>query len=167
MTHINVPAFTVIKIPDEMPFEDAACFIFTYGTSHSALKDRAAIKAGETLLILGAAGGVGVAAIEIAKALGDKKVIILQNHGILTTGPSVDIALWFYMSMERCCQLKALQPGSSIMPGKVNPVIPEAVAMASADVIGNDASITVAAQAGSFQLNVMLPVIAYNLLKFL
>mgnify|MGYP001286187114 FL=1 len=62
-------------------------------------------------------------------------------------------------------QLKALQPGSSIMPGKVNPVIPEAVAMASADVIGNDVSITVAAQAGSFQLNVMLPVIAYNLLK--
>ena len=62
-------------------------------------------------------------------------------------------------------QLKALQPGSSIMPGKVNPVIPEAVAMASADVIGNDVSITVAAQSGSFQLNVMLPVIAYNLLK--
>ena len=62
-------------------------------------------------------------------------------------------------------ELKALQPGSSIMPGKVNPVIPEAVAMASADVIGNDISITVAAQSGSFQLNVMLPVIAYNLLK--
>ena len=62
-------------------------------------------------------------------------------------------------------ELKALQPGSSIMPGKVNPVIPEAVAMASADVIGNDVSITVAAQSGSFQLNVMLPVIAYNLLK--
>ena len=62
-------------------------------------------------------------------------------------------------------ELKALQPGSSIMPGKVNPVIPEAVAMSSADVIGNDVSITVAAQSGSFQLNVMLPVIAYNLLK--
>ena len=62
-------------------------------------------------------------------------------------------------------ELNALQPGSSIMPGKVNPVIPEAVAMASADVIGNDVSITVAAQSGSFQLNVMLPVIAYNLLK--
>ena len=61
--------------------------------------------------------------------------------------------------------LKALQPGSSIMPGKVNPVIPEAVTMVSADVIGNDVSITVAAQAGNFQLNVMLPVIAYNLLK--
>ena len=51
------------------------------------------------------------------------------------------------------------------MPVKVNPVIPEAVAMASADVIGNDVSITVAAQSGTFQLNVMLPVIAYNLLK--
>ena len=62
-------------------------------------------------------------------------------------------------------ELKALQPGSSIMPGKVNPVIPEAVAMASADVIGNDVSITVAAQSGTFQLNDMLPVIAYNLLK--
>tara|TARA_B100000614_G_scaffold106059_1_gene95525 strand:+ start:533 stop:1924 length:1392 start_codon:yes stop_codon:yes gene_type:complete len=62
-------------------------------------------------------------------------------------------------------ELKALQPGSSIMPGKVNPVIPEAVTMASADVIGNDVSITVASQSGNFQLNVMLPVIAYNLLK--
>ncbi len=62
-------------------------------------------------------------------------------------------------------ELKALQPGSSIMPGKVNPVIPEAVAMASADVIGNDVSVTVASQSGNFQLNVMLPVIAYNLLK--
>tara|TARA_B100001248_G_C27333454_1_gene432613 strand:- start:201 stop:1202 length:1002 start_codon:yes stop_codon:yes gene_type:complete len=62
-------------------------------------------------------------------------------------------------------ELKALQPGSSIMPGKVNPVIPEAVNMVSADVIGNDVSITVAAQSGNFQLNVMLPVIAYNLLK--
>ena len=62
-------------------------------------------------------------------------------------------------------ELKALQPGSSIMPGKVNPVIPEAVAMASADVIGNDVTVTIAAQSGNFQLNVMLPVIAYNLLK--
>jgi len=62
-------------------------------------------------------------------------------------------------------ELQALQPGSSIMPGKVNPVIPEAVAMVAADVIGNDVSVTVAAQSGNFQLNVMLPVIAYNNLK--
>ncbi len=61
--------------------------------------------------------------------------------------------------------LPALQPGSSIMPGKVNPVIPEAVAMVCAQVIGNDATITVAGQSGNFQLNVMLPVIAWNLLQ--
>ena len=62
-------------------------------------------------------------------------------------------------------ELPALQPGSSIMPGKVNPVIPEAVAMAAAQVIGNDTTITVAGQSGNFQLNVMLPVIAYNTLQ--
>jgi len=61
--------------------------------------------------------------------------------------------------------LPALQPGSSIMPGKVNPVIPEAVAMACAQVIGNDNTITIAGQSGNFQLNVMLPLIAYNLLQ--
>jgi len=61
--------------------------------------------------------------------------------------------------------LPAVQPGSSIMPGKVNPVIPEAVAMVCAQVIGNDTTITIAAQSGNFQLNVMLPVIAYNLLQ--
>ncbi|HXN10746.1 MAG TPA: class II fumarate hydratase, partial [Steroidobacteraceae bacterium] len=61
--------------------------------------------------------------------------------------------------------LPALQPGSSIMPGKVNPVIPEATAMVAAQVIGHDATITIAGQSGNFQLNVMLPVIAYNLLE--
>ena len=61
--------------------------------------------------------------------------------------------------------LPALQPGSSIMPGKVNPVIPEATAMVAAQVIGNDLAITVAGQSGNFQLNVMLPVIAHNLLQ--
>jgi fumarate hydratase class II len=61
--------------------------------------------------------------------------------------------------------LPALQPGSSIMPGKVNPVIPEALAMVSVQVIGNDATIVAAGQAGNFQLNVMLPVVAYNLLQ--
>ena len=62
-------------------------------------------------------------------------------------------------------KLPALQPGSSIMPGKVNPVIPEAAAMAAAQVIGNDNTITVAGQSGNFQLNVMLPVVAHNLLQ--
>jgi len=62
-------------------------------------------------------------------------------------------------------ELEALQPGSSIMPGKVNPVIPEAAAMVSAQVIGNDAAITVGGQSGNFELNVMLPLIAQNLLN--
>jgi fumarate hydratase class II len=61
-------------------------------------------------------------------------------------------------------KLPALQPGSSIMPGKVNPVIPEAVAMVAAQVMGLDASIAIAGQSGNFQLNVMLPLIACNLL---
>ncbi len=62
-------------------------------------------------------------------------------------------------------RLPALQPGSSIMPGKVNPVIPEAVAMVCAKVIGADATITIAGQSGNFQLNVMLPLIAHELLQ--
>jgi fumarate hydratase class II len=61
--------------------------------------------------------------------------------------------------------LPALQPGSSIMPAKVNPVIPEAVCMAAAQVIGNDAAIALAGQAGNFQLNTMLPLVAANLLE--
>lgn len=61
--------------------------------------------------------------------------------------------------------LPALQPGSSIMPGKVNPVIPEATAMVCAQVIGNDTTITIAGQSGNFQLNVMLPLVAHNLLQ--
>ena len=64
-------------------------------------------------------------------------------------------------------ELQALQPGSSIMPGKVNPVIPEAVCMVAARVIGNDGTITVAGQSGNFQLNVMLPVVAATLLESL
>ena len=61
--------------------------------------------------------------------------------------------------------LPALQPGSSIMPGKVNPVIPEAATMVAAQVIGNDVTVTIAGQSGVFELNVMLPVLAHNLLQ--
>jgi fumarate hydratase class II len=61
--------------------------------------------------------------------------------------------------------IPSLQPGSSIMPGKVNPVIPEAVLQVAAQVMGNDTAIAIGGQAGNFELNVMLPVIAYNLLQ--
>jgi fumarate hydratase, class II len=61
--------------------------------------------------------------------------------------------------------LPEVQPGSSIMPGKVNPVIAESVAMVAAQVMGNDATVTIAGQSGNFELNVMLPLIAYNLIQ--
>jgi fumarate hydratase class II len=62
-------------------------------------------------------------------------------------------------------RLPDLQPGSSIMPGKVNPVIPEAVVMVCAQVVGNDAAVAFAGSAGNFELNVALPVMARNLLE--
>jgi NADPH2:quinone reductase len=67
---VAAPAAHCLKISDAMPFEEAAAFQMTYGTSLHALKDRAGLKAGETLLILGAAGGVGSAAVELGKAMG-------------------------------------------------------------------------------------------------
>jgi NADPH2:quinone reductase len=71
---VKVQAARVLPIPDAMPFDEASAFILTYGTSYYALKDRGVLKAGETVLILGAAGGVGVAAIELAKAIGARVV---------------------------------------------------------------------------------------------
>lgn len=71
---VKLPAARTLPIPDAMPFDEASAFILTYGTSYYALKDRGQLKAGETVLILGAAGGVGVAAIELAKAMGARVV---------------------------------------------------------------------------------------------
>ncbi|MBL8536792.1 MAG: NADPH:quinone oxidoreductase family protein [Hyphomonadaceae bacterium] len=71
---VKAQAARVLPIPDAMPFDEASAFILTYGTSYYALKDRGQLNAGETVLILGAAGGVGVAAIELAKAMGAKVV---------------------------------------------------------------------------------------------
>ena len=78
-THVVIEANRVLPIPDAMPFEEAACFIFTYGTSHHALKDRAALQKGESLLILGAAGGVGAAAIELGKAAGARVIAAVSS----------------------------------------------------------------------------------------
>ena len=98
-------------------------------------------------------------AVELSSALKNLSIVLMKISNDLrwmNSGPLTGLGE---------IELEALQPGSSIMPGKVNPVIPEAVAMVCADVIGNDTSITVAGQSGNFQLNVMLPVVAYNLLK--
>jgi NADPH2:quinone reductase len=73
-SHACIPASLALPLPPGFKFEDAAAFICTYATSHHALIDRAALKAGETVLILGAAGGVGTAAIQIAKASGARVI---------------------------------------------------------------------------------------------
>lgn len=87
---VKVEANRLVALPKKMSFEEGAAFILTYGTSDHALRDRAALKAGETLLVLGAAGGVGIAAIEIGKALGarviacassDDKLAVCREHG--------------------------------------------------------------------------------------
>jgi NADPH2:quinone reductase len=84
------PAGNCWKIPDAMPFDEAAALLMTYGTSQHALKDRAALRSGETLLVLGAAGGVGLAAVELGKAMGARvvaaassaeKLALARDHG--------------------------------------------------------------------------------------
>lgn len=77
---LKVRAETLIPIPDSMDFETAAAFIMTYGTSYYALKDRAQLQPGETLLVLGAAGGVGAAAVELGKAMGARVVAAASTN---------------------------------------------------------------------------------------
>jgi NADPH2:quinone reductase len=69
-----------IAIPDAMPFDEAAAFIMTYGTSYHALKERGALARGETLLVLGAAGGVGLAAVELGKAMGARVIAAASSE---------------------------------------------------------------------------------------
>jgi NADPH2:quinone reductase len=87
---VVAPADKVMRMPEGLSFETAAAFTLTYGTSWHAIRDRAALKAGETMLVLGAAGGVGMSAIEIGKAIGarviaaastDEKLAVCREHG--------------------------------------------------------------------------------------
>jgi len=87
---VKTEATRLLPLPEKMDFVTGAAFVLTYGTSDHALRDRAALKAGETLLVLGAAGGVGLAAIEIGKALGarviacassEDKLSVCREHG--------------------------------------------------------------------------------------
>ncbi len=87
---VAVPRAHCIPIPDTMPFDEASAFIMTYGTSHYALRQRGALKPGETLLVIGAAGGAGLAAVELGKAMGahvvaavssDEKLALATSHG--------------------------------------------------------------------------------------
>src|SRR5437016_3907221 len=87
---VKTEATRLVAMPEGMQFSAASAFLLTYGTSDHALRDRAALKSGETLLVLGAAGGVGLAAIEIGKALGaqviacassEDKLAVCREHG--------------------------------------------------------------------------------------
>jgi NADPH:quinone reductase len=87
---VKTEAARLLPLPEGMSFEEGASFILTYGTTDHALRDRAQMQPGETLLVLGAAGGVGVAAIEVGKALGarviacassDEKLAVCRQHG--------------------------------------------------------------------------------------
>ncbi len=80
-THIVTATPGITKVPDGMPFEDAAAFMMTYATSYYALKNRAQIKPGESLFILGAAGGVGSASIELGKAMGANVIAGVSSEG--------------------------------------------------------------------------------------
>jgi len=87
---LAIPAAAAVPIPDSMDFPTAAAFLMTYGTSYYALKDRAHLRPGENLVVLGAAGGVGLAAVELGKALGarviaaassEEKLAVCREHG--------------------------------------------------------------------------------------
>jgi NADPH2:quinone reductase len=77
---IALDAGRCIPMPASMPFDEAAAFIMTYGTSHYALKQRATLKPGESLLVLGAAGGVGLAAVELGKAMGARVIAAASSQ---------------------------------------------------------------------------------------
>ena len=111
-THACVDAGLVMPLPAGFALDEAAAFILTYGTTHHALVDRAALNAGETVLVLGAAGGVGTAAIQIAKALGAKVIAAASSDAkcALCTELGADATINYTSSNIRD-QLKALTAG--------------------------------------------------------
>ncbi|MCV6583916.1 MAG: NADPH:quinone oxidoreductase family protein, partial [Marinibacterium sp.] len=128
-THVTLKANAAIKIPDGMPYDDAACFIFTYGTSHHALKDRAAIKPGETLLILGAAGGVGAAAIELGKAAGATVIAAVSSEekAAFCRELGADKTLVYPREMDRAAQKALSAEIKSLAGGEGVDVVYDAV----------------------------------------
>lgn len=111
-THACANAAQVLKLPPGFPIEDAAAFAFTYGTSYHALMDRGALQAGETVLVLGAAGGVGTAAVQIAKAAGARVIagVSSDEKAALCTKIGADATLNYSTQPVRET-LKALTDG--------------------------------------------------------
>ncbi|HVT57570.1 MAG TPA: class II fumarate hydratase [Thermoanaerobaculia bacterium] len=125
------------------------------------------------IALLAAGSGLPfVPAVNRFEAMGAKDAAVETSGALKTIATSLTKVandIRWLASGPRCgigeIAIPSLQPGSSIMPGKINPVIPESVLMVAAQVAGNDTSITLAGMAGNFELNVMMPVIAYNLLQ--
>ena len=111
-THALTAASQCLPMPSEVPFEHAAAFAFTYGTTHHALMDRAQLKAGETVLVLGAAGGVGSSAIQVAKAAGARVIagVSSDDKAAFCRGLGADETI-NYAHQDLREQLKALTGG--------------------------------------------------------
>jgi NADPH:quinone reductase len=126
---VKAPAERVMPIPDAMPFDEAAAFILTYGTSYYALKDRGLLRAGETLLVLGAAGGVGVAAIECAKAMGARVIgaVSSEDKAAFAKSAGADEALIYPVAELDKAQSKALAESMKKATGGGADVVYDAV----------------------------------------
>ncbi len=118
-SHLVTAVENVTAIPQEMPFEEAAAFIFTYGTSYYALVDRGHLTAGDTLLVLGAAGGIGASAVELGKAMGARVIAAVSSEekAAFCREIGADVALVYPREMDRDAQkafgaeLKSAAPG--------------------------------------------------------
>ncbi len=128
-THFIAEAIRTHKIPDAMPFDEAAAFMLTYGTSHYALKDRAKIQAGESLFILGAAGGVGAAAIELGKAFGAKVIAGVSSDDKADFCKSIgaDETLLYPRSLDRDAQKALCNDVKKLCGGEGADVVYDAV----------------------------------------
>lgn len=104
-SHANVPTGNIFAIPDAMPFDEAACLLFTYGTSYYGLKDRGRLAEGETLLVLGAAGGIGASAVELGLAMGARVIgaVSSEEKADFVRGLGAE-ALVYPREMDRAAQ---------------------------------------------------------------
>ena len=117
-SHVVCDAGMVHAIPEAMPYDVAACFVFTYGTSYYALKDRGQLAAGETLLVLGAAGGIGASAVELGRAMGARVIAAVSSEekAAFCRQIGADETIVYPRDMDRAAQkafggqIKALAP---------------------------------------------------------
>ncbi len=122
-------AARVVKVPAAMPSDEAATFVFTYGTSHHALKDRARLARGETLLILGASGGVGAAAVELGRAAGATVIAAVSSEekAAFCTDLGADHTIVYPREMDRAAQKALSDRIKSLTGGRGADVVYDAV----------------------------------------